>query len=153
LMPEKAEFVHNCILINVAQKYRPNLTALELYDATRGIWSMNPQIHAVEYALCVHDGIVREVYKVAGWFPAGSTFTSRPDLQGSLTGKAKERWEFVGNLAEEEVREKYLLRNVHDYMHGQTNPICYVSPKPSLGGARPQKNLRRSLQRRAGKYR
>jgi hypothetical protein len=68
------------------------MTPVELYDATRGIWKVGKQRREqADYAFAVYEGIVREVYRIKTWLPAGSTFSTR-DPRGV---KRRGRWEFV----------------------------------------------------------
>ncbi len=111
------------ILIRINQLYRYGMSAIELYDATRGVWRVGEKRHQARYAFAVYEGIVREVYKIEQWFPAGTTFSTRN--QDELV--APDRWEFVGQLAETKIREKYLLKSVEDYFsRNSQNPITYV---------------------------
>ena len=76
-------------------------------------------------AFAVYESVVREVYRINGWFPAGSTFNYRND------GRAKghsERWEFVGVIAEDRIRKRYLNRHAGEFFSaGAQNPISYVN--------------------------
>jgi hypothetical protein len=85
------------ILIRLTGLYRPQMTASELYGATRASWKVGPKRERAKYALAVFEGIVREVYEITQWSPGGSTFNSR-DPRGV---RASDRWEFVGRLAPE----------------------------------------------------
>ena len=81
------------------------------------------------YAFAVFEGVVREVYRVAKWLRAVSTFNSRWD------GRARRRsprWEFVGTIAPEPLRRRYVGRYVgDDFPQGNQNPIRYQSrPRP-----------------------
>jgi uncharacterized protein len=111
------------VLIRINKKYHPQLTPVELYDATRGVWKIGKQRDKVNYALAIFHGVVREVYQIATWLPAGSTLSTR-----SLTGVHREgRWEFVGRVAPE-MREKYLNGDVSDvFPPGAQNPIKYLN--------------------------
>ena len=64
------------ILVRINQLYRYGMPDNELYDATRGVWRVNPE-RGAKYAFAVFDGIVREVYEIRQWFPAGTTYSSR----------------------------------------------------------------------------
>jgi hypothetical protein len=99
------------------------MTPSELYDATRTSWKVGPKRERARYAFAVFEGIVREVYEITNWLPAGSTFNSR-NPRGV---RAKDRWEFVGRLAPERVRQRYMNRDVSAYFkQGAQNPISYV---------------------------
>lgn len=112
------------ILIRVNQLYHYGMADVELYDATRGIWRVGENRNKAKYAFAVYEGIVREVYEIKQWLPAGSTFSTR-DPHGVYDS---ERWEFVGKLANDNIRTKYLLKSVENYFSsGSQNPITYVN--------------------------
>ena len=114
---------HPSILIRISELYRPQISATELYDATRGSWKLGPNREHAKSAFAIFEGIVREVYEISQWFPAGSTFNSR-DPRGV---RSRNRWEFVGRLAAEGVRRRYVNRDVSRYFkQGAQNPISYV---------------------------
>lgn len=114
------------MLIRINQLYRPGMSEVELYDATRGIWKVGPKRNDVKYAMAVFDGVVREVYTVEQWFPAGTTFSSR-DPEGVIE---EGRWEFVGRRAEARVRNKYRLKSVAmHFKQGMASPCVYVIPE------------------------
>ena len=69
-------------------------------------------------------GIVREVYCIEKWLLAGSTPTTRPPEEVNRL----DRWEFVGKVAGESIRKKYLLKSVEMYFSKQSrNPITYIT--------------------------
>lgn len=112
------------ILIRLNRLFRYDMTDIELYDATRGIWRIGNDREKVQYAFAVFDGIVHEVYKVLAWFQAGSTFNTRGSLDDI------DRWEFVGQKAEESIRSKYIGKSVEHYLtRNAQNPIKYVNIK------------------------
>jgi len=72
----------------------------------------------------VFEGIVREVYEITQWFPAGSTFSSR-DVRGV---RDPDRWEFVGRVAPDRIRDRYVDRYVGRFFKpSNQNPIAYVN--------------------------
>ena len=92
-----------------------------LYERVRREWAARlDRVRNIRLALGVHDGKVVEVYRVAGWFHTDEIM--RPDGDYPPT---EGRVEFVGNLASDELRERYKGRLVTDLFHGQ-NPIKYV---------------------------
>jgi hypothetical protein len=113
------------ILIRVNQLYHYGMSAAELYDATRSAWVVGDRREVAQLAIAVFEGVVREVYRITQWLPAGSTFNSR------WSGKAFRRdgrWEFVGVLASEKVRLRYVNKYVgHLFTQGAQNPISYVN--------------------------
>lgn len=92
-----------------------------LYERVRREWAVSlDRVRNIRLALGVYDGKVVEVYRVAGWFHTGEIM--RPD--GDIP-PAEGRVEFVGNLASDDLRERYKGCLVTDLFHGQ-NPIRYV---------------------------
>lgn len=109
------------LLIRINQQYREGMSAQDLYDATRGIWKVGPRREGARYALAVFRGVVREVYVIERWYPAGTTFA---DPRMRVPG----RWEFTGRMAEDAVRDKYVGRSVaHFFEQGNANPVFYVN--------------------------
>ncbi len=104
------------------------MTPVDLYDATRGIWRIGPDREKVELAFAVYQDVVREVYRVTQWFRAGTTFSTRMSEEVDLYDE--EKFEFVGVLAEENVRKKYIDGSVEQFFgpHIQT-PFRYVNIK------------------------
>jgi hypothetical protein len=113
------------ILIRINKLYHFGMTAVELYDATRSAWKVGEKKHQARYAMAVYEGVVREVYEITGWLQGGSTFAAQN------LGKRKQRpgrWEFVGTLADDSVRKRYVNSYVgHRFRSGAQNPITYVN--------------------------
>ena len=113
------------ILIRINKLYRYGMSARELYDATRSAWKVGDRADAARIALPVYDGVVREVYEITDWLPGGSTFNSRTDGRRAMRDG---RWEFVGVIADEKIRKRYVNRYVgHHFKPGAQNPISYVN--------------------------
>lgn len=111
------------IIINIAREFRFGMTPLELYDATRSAWPLGNKRLKAEYAISVYHGVVREVYSIAGWVPGGSTI--RSDRESPPTDISR-KWEFVGKVADERVRQKYVGKAV-PYKKGAQFPVTYVN--------------------------
>ena len=116
----------NLLLIKITQRYKNNMSPQELYDATRGYWKLSLEnAKKVDYVLSVYDGIVVEVYEPVEWFPALSTFMDRPGKPNPEN--LKNRCEFIGKIADENIRKQYIDKYVNDFFaHSQMNPIKYV---------------------------
>lgn len=79
-----------------------------LYHATRHSWRVSYEkvIH-YGYVLAVIDGNVKEVYKVKQWNQV------RPeDVWGIDNNKAAWRFEFVGEVADDSIREKFINKTI-----------------------------------------
>lgn len=111
------------VLIKIPQLYRPGMPDAELYDATRGVWRIGVRRERAKYAFAVFEQVVREVYEIEAWFPAGRTFSTR-----SARGlAARDRWEFVGRLARRSIRKRYLGAHVGNYFRGSSSAFVYVN--------------------------
>ena len=117
------DITENVIAIRINHSYRENMTQAALYDVTRGYWILNKErAEQAEYAFCVYKGEVKEVYRIKQWLPAGST--PRPTLPKRATPEG--RYEFVGEIAEKTVRDKYIGKSIANlYKRGAANPIRY----------------------------
>ncbi len=113
------------ILIRINRLYRYGMTDAELYDATRSAWVVGDNRKQVDLAMAVYEGVIREVYRVTDWLRAGSTFTHQS--KGRAVRRPG-RWEFVGVIAEDVVRNRYINKYVgHLFRQGAQNPIAYVN--------------------------
>lgn len=111
------------ILIRINQKFREEMNQQELYETTRGVWKVGENRKKARLAFAVFKGIVKEVYQIESWYPAGSTqYQTRSDFN------KPERWEFIGHLAPEHIRMKYRNLSVEHYLAPNAqNPITYVN--------------------------
>lgn len=115
-----------CILININRMYRPNMTVHDLYDATRSAWKVGPKRETAEYALSIYGGVIREIYEISAWVPGGTTMKVRDE--DGRSGPRPNRFEFVGQIANDDIRDKYRGRSVaHYFKRGAQNPIQYVN--------------------------
>lgn len=113
------------ILIRINRLYRPGMDAHALYEATRGSWKLGPRRERARFAMAVYNGVVRAVYEIHSWHPAGSTAYSTRD--GAELARAG-RWEFVGSPAEAPMAEKYLWKSVAAHLpKGLQSPVVYVA--------------------------
>ncbi len=113
------EITEPSMLIRINELFRDDMSAEELYNATRSSWrvSLN-RANNVEYALSVYKGIVREVYLITAWQEADPTAHE----------KNNGRFEFIGNIAEDTVRNKYKLKSVkHYFKKGNMAPFMYIN--------------------------
>ncbi|MEW2741473.1 hypothetical protein ABZ131_20135 [Providencia rettgeri] len=89
--------------------YRFNMSELELFEATRGVWRNPPhKDESLRYAYAIYNNIIKEVYKIHSWIPAGTQqyFTRN-------VAHASGRWEFVGRKADEEIRRLYVGKTIN----------------------------------------
>jgi uncharacterized protein len=124
-MALEAQIVDAVILVRVPRAFRPGMSDLALYEATRGVWRTGPRRDKVRYALAVYEGAVQEVYEIAQWQPACTTpYQTRTFANVEVLG----RWEFVGSVAPEPVRTRYVGKSVRTHFsRGAQNPITYVN--------------------------
>ena len=68
--------------------------------------------------------MVLEVYEVAEWLPALSTFMDRTKKSSPLNVEG--RYEFVGKIANEDIRKKFIDKSVKNcFSPGEQNPFKY----------------------------
>ena len=121
LTAKPVEVVHKTLLITINRLFRSDMSSQELYEATRGVWKIGPKRDEVEFAFAVYQGVVREVYQVEAWFPAGTlSYFTRDASTVNVSG----RWEFKGRVAPESIRNMYIGFSVGP--SGQ-NPIRYAN--------------------------
>ena len=119
-MAKSVEIRHKSMLITINILYRSNMSSLELYEATRGTWRVGSNRNKVDYAMAVYHGIVREVYRIEQWYKAG---TLDYETRDASKLKRKNRWEFVGTIADD-IRDEYIGFSVGK---GGQNPIRYLN--------------------------
>ncbi len=119
------------LLIRTKELFKLGMSAKELYEITRGVWTIGKDRERAEYAFCVAGGIVREIYKIQKWQPAGTTHYETRAMQDANTkDKWLGRWEFIGEVAPDKIRNKYIGKSVaHYFKRGNANPINYVNIK------------------------
>jgi hypothetical protein len=118
------------LLIRINKAFRYSMTPMELYDYTRCQWRLNPnRAKKATYALAIFEGIVQEVYTIYHWYEAGLTFNLRQNeahTEHKSLAAYENRYEFIGNLASEDIRNKYRFKSVgHYFKQGNSNPIMY----------------------------
>ena len=86
------------------------MTEFDLYNATRHKWKVGQRREKVKYAIASYRGIVREVYAIENWKRCEDG-----------------RYEFEGQIASTDVRDKYLNQSLENYiLKGSRNPIKYI---------------------------
>jgi hypothetical protein len=122
---EPVSIEHPVILIRINQLYRRDMSALELIEATRGIWKVGERREAARLAFAVFHGLVREVYEICKWHPALTLEYKTRDL---TKRDGLGRWEFEGDVAEAALRDKYRNKSVNQYFaRGNQSPTVYVN--------------------------
>ena len=122
----RKDITDDLVVIKINKSYYEGISVEALYDYTRGIWKRSiKSVSVADYALSVVYGIVVEVYKIDHWMPASEAkFTTRKvDPM-----KAAERIAFVGNVAPDSVRNRYVGKSVaYLFEKGAANPVISFS--------------------------
>ena len=107
------EITEKVIMIKINASYREGMKKEEIYRATQGSWKLSlDKAKNAEYVISVVNGIVIEVFKPLCWKKSDET----------------ERISFDGELAPNEIRDKYLSKSVkHLYNRGEANPCKYFN--------------------------
>ena len=120
------------IAISVDEQFPHCTTADDLYTCTRGLWRLDHErASRAKYAFAIYEGKIKEVYEIERWLPATKVFSdfwvARLERQGR-TIHADEHlgsYEFIGHVAPEDIRKKYLGRKIPKRHTG--NPIMYFN--------------------------
>ena len=120
----EANITDPVVLIRIPRAFRPGMSDLDLYEATRGVWKIGPRREKARYALAVYEGIVKEVYEILHWDRAWTNpYQTRTFEDTTVVG----RWEFVGRVADSGVRDRYLDKSVQSHLKwGNRSPIIYI---------------------------
>lgn len=122
---QPVEIEEPTLLFRLNRVYRRNMSELELYEATRGIWRLGGRREGARLAMAVFEGIVREVYDIERWVPA---LTVPYETRVLTKEQAEGRWEFIGKRAQSVTRDRYLNGSVKQYLvPGSQNPCAYVN--------------------------
>lgn len=114
----------NIVVIKLNKSYRQGMSALELYDITRGSWKRKIEsVKDAEYALAVYEGIVLEVYKIEKWSPSEEVIRETiPFDPARVAGRIT----FSGAVADERIRENYVGASVKAlYKWGEADPVKF----------------------------
>lgn len=115
---EEVSFQHKCLMITINR----SASEREVYSATRYAWKISrKKVEEVEYVLAVIQGMIVGVFKPIRWMDA--TAENFPEFQLDRPGRIG----FIGENAEESVRQLYLRKRVPDSYRkrGAANPIKY----------------------------
>ncbi len=111
----KIEITDPVMLININKLFKRNMSKDELYQATRQSWKVWEKRNKIKYVLVHYKWIVREIYEVEGWYSV-------------VNETWQKRWAFNGNIANDDVRDKYLYGLVRQYFSKwAAYPIRYLN--------------------------
>lgn len=78
-MCSPVEIREPAIVIRISRLFREGMTEHELYEATREVWRVGERRDQARFAMAVFGGVIKEVYQIDSWHPAGTTpYTTRP---------------------------------------------------------------------------
>ncbi|MBI3732599.1 MAG: hypothetical protein HY259_03965 [Chloroflexi bacterium] len=107
------------LLIIVNKLFEHNISPERLYEITCGNWVLGERRNKAKYAFSVFRGVVREVYRINGWFPVQAR---------SPEQKRQSRWRFEGEVAQEKKIRHYVGGSVEAYLKpGAQSPVKYVN--------------------------
>jgi uncharacterized protein len=125
--PPRLDLNEPSLLIRINKLFQYGSSELQLYESTRGVWVIGKgRRDKARYAMAVFAGVVREVYEISSWHPAGSTPYQTRDT--AELAEHKGRWEFIGRVAGPLIREKYVGGSVeHYFRQGQQSPVVGIA--------------------------
>lgn len=121
----KVKKEHRGVSILINRDYKPTFGDLELFEITRGIWSKKMVSISKDaiYAYATFKGVVKEVYEIHSWVPAGTQEYFTRNLTPERLASA--RWEFVGRKAPEDIRSLY-VGNIIEKQRSYGDPFIKV---------------------------
>jgi hypothetical protein len=130
---KKTNFINDPIVgICINEQFPYCKTADDLYTCTRGVWRLSQKrAEHADYAFEVYKGEIKEVFEIERWLPATQAFRdfwlARLKNQGRTIHPDEHvgRYEFIGHLAPESIRKKYLGHTIPKRHTG--NPIMYFN--------------------------
>ena len=113
---------HAGIAFLLNSTYKSGMSDLALFEVTRGVWRNPRRDESIKYAYATYGGLIKEVYEIHGWVPAGT----QEYFEREFTDKdIANRWEFIGKKASQEVRDLYIGKILEkDRSFG--SPFVYV---------------------------
>ncbi|MDZ4142886.1 MAG: hypothetical protein U1C48_12865 [Methylotenera sp.] len=122
-----ADMTDSALLIRINKQFKYGISDQELYESTRGIWVVGERRNRANFAMAVYAGVIREVYEIDSWHRAGTTEYLTRD-QSELAKLKLKRWEFIGKVASESIRSRYIGYSVaHLFRIGQQSPVVGVN--------------------------
>jgi hypothetical protein len=99
----------DCILININRKYQSGKGEQTIYEATKQTWTIRKdKLANLNYVLSEYRGLIVEVYAVKEWYE-----NERGFLKSSKKfGQTKIGYGFNGDVADKEIRDKYIKKSV-----------------------------------------
>ena len=120
------------VAICINEQYKQCKNAAELYTCTRGLWRLKKErAEKAKYAIAVYGGEIKEVYEIDKWLSATKAFSDfwveKLRSQGRIISPKEHvgRCEFVGRVAPEQIRRKYINHVIPTRHAG--NPILYFN--------------------------
>ncbi|QGN59042.1 hypothetical protein [Nostocoides sp. HKS02] len=123
--PPLPEVDEPLVMFKIPKLWTPAMTEGDLYEATRGWWVLGPKARRAKYAVAVHRGVTRGVWRIEYWrerVPGDRDYTA--DDQPARTG-------FAGSPAPEMTH--LLNRSVKSLRQGSGAVTIYLNcDDPSL---------------------
>lgn len=127
------------MLFFLNKSYSPTMSELEIYEATRQAWyqiagyRMQRDANGdfrYPVALAIFDSVVIRAYRIAAWFPAGTTFSTWLPTGDDTDSQ---RWEFVGRLIpDHELVGKRLQKKDGEDISANQRGFMYLDPVSGL---------------------
>lgn len=126
LAPKNIDIIEPSLLIRINQFFTYGMSSEALYEISRGIWVIGERRYKAKLAMAVYAGVIREVYEIESWHPAGTT-PYKTRSQAELIKHRNKRWEFIGKVASDNVRSQYVGGSVaHLFRAGQQSPVVGI---------------------------
>jgi len=124
--PKRVVVSDPVLAFRINQTFHYGMNEQELYDYTRHAWKLGRRREQARYAFAVYHGIVQEIYEIEKWLPQNSTPNIKHE-RGESSEVNTDRWEFVGKVAQAEIRKKYLYSDISAYLRSTQQPCVYIN--------------------------
>ena len=127
---------HNILVIRINKLYRSNMSAIELYNAVRGIWKLSyKKVKEIQYVFGVYNSLIVGVYKPTKWFICKEAKEYLPRKDIILTKENEDRLFFRDEYFEKGITDSqqnnYLGKSINglNIKQGAQNPVTYLYPQ------------------------
>ncbi len=125
--PKHTVITDPIIAFKINKTFRFGMSPTELYDYTRHSWNVGLRRNLAKYAFSLYRGVVQEVYEIEKWLPQNTTPNTKHTKEIGDHSINTERLEFIGRIAPQNVRSKYYLKDISEYLHSNQAPYEYIN--------------------------
>ena len=132
----EVDIKHRILVIKINQRYKDNISDIDLYNAVRGIWKASKsRAETMDYVFGVYKSEIVAVYKPTEWFVCKEAKHMLPRKDIILTPKNENRIFFVDDnyekgLPMDQNQKFYYGKSIVNFtkISKAQNPVTYLLP-------------------------